>query len=371
MFTTTDSPRARQRPADLVDRQKLSVEQQQRLEQFAFEHASVPESYDIAISDGQLLQTSCGQGMASVLEDGKFWHIAGGLLSSKAYKPQMIEWLAELSQCTKKTLAVYNVCHSDAVLLGDAGFVVNKFGEEPILDLADLTWTGKPYEWVRRQSNFCNRADIDISEITSVQQQQDLAEVLLEIMNDDLAGRTFDQPLRLLEGQFDAKLLKRRRLFVARRSDSTVEGFLACSPLEGGRGWAFETYRKRSDATRGVTAHLFKTVTDLLRAEGVAYVSLCLVPGRNVADSSIPNGDWRLNKSLSFLYSHMGSVFNAQGQDHFKSRFRPRYEERYLCVNPGSSVRSLWSFLRTTGALKANLGNLTRQTLGLRKRKPK
>lgn len=349
----------------------MTEDQQRHVEQFAFQHACVPESYDIAISDGQLLQTPCGQGMASVLEDGKFWHIAGGLLASAAYKPQMIEWLAQVAKTTRKTLAVYNVSHSDAVLFGNAGFVVNKFGEEPILELADLTWTGKPYEWVRRQSNFCKRANVEVVEITSADEQQALANVLLDIMHDDLAGRTFDQPLRLLEGQFDALQLKRRRLFVARQPGKSIEGFLACSPLEGGRGWAFETYRKRSDATRGVTAHLFKTVADQLKAEGVSYISLCLVPGRNVIDSKIANGDWRLRKSLSIWYSHMGSIFNAQGQDYFKSRFRPQYEERYLCVNPGSSVRSLWSFLRTTGALKANWGNLTRQTLGLRKRKPR
>jgi len=62
----------------LVSRGDLSQRQKHTLEQLAFEYACVPQSYDIAISDGHVLQLPCGQGAVSVLTDGRFWHIAGG-----------------------------------------------------------------------------------------------------------------------------------------------------------------------------------------------------------------------------------------------------------------------------------------------------
>ena len=346
----------------LVCRQQLSEPHRQRLEHLAWERASVPESYDIAVSEGKVIQMPCGGGVASVLEDGRFWHIAGGLLADEATKPKMAHWLAGLSEQQNKTIAVYNVNRHDAALLQDEGFIVNKFGEEPVLNPQQQTWSGRRFEWVRRQSNFCRRAGVVVEEIAAADQQAELGDTLLEIMNDDLSGRTFDKPLRLLEGQFHPHQLQRRRLFVARRADDDdIEGFLACSPLHGGRGWAFETYRKRSESTRGLTAHLFRSVCDQLKAEGVERVSLCLVPGRNVAQSAFPTDDGRLRWLLEAWYGRLGILFNAKGQDHFKSRFRPNYEDRYLCVNPGSTVFSILSFLRTSGALKANWWNLSRQ----------
>jgi hypothetical protein len=94
------------------------------------------------------------------------------------------------------------------------------------------------------------------------------------ILNEDLSGRTFDRPLRLLEGEFNPHVLHRRRLFVARKkNDETIEAFLACSPVRGGRSWAFETYRKKQNSTRGVTTYLFRSAMDQLRSEGVEQIS--------------------------------------------------------------------------------------------------
>ncbi|MEQ9407121.1 MAG: DUF2156 domain-containing protein [Fuerstiella sp.] len=358
----TAAPLPRSPDSILIDRRELPHQHRMELERCAFEYACVPESYDISISDGHVLQTPCGEGAASVLVDRQFWHIAGGLLAPERLKPQMISWLRQLSSEHQRTIVVYNVSETDACRFRAAGFVVNKFGEEPLLNPRTVTWSGKNFDWVRRQSNYCTRAGVEVAEITGPDQQAAVGETLVSIMNEDLAGRAFDKPLRLLEGEFSPHVLQRRRLFVARSgSDGPIEAFLACSPIDGGRSWAFECYRKRKDATRGVTAYLFRTVIDLLRDEGVEQVSLCLVPGRNVSSAAAGNGDWRVEKILSLWFNRLDFVFNAKGQDHFKSRFRPRYVDRYICIAPSNSVGSLWSFLKTTGAVNCNWRNLAAQ----------
>lgn len=343
--------------------QGLAGAQKERLESLAFEYASVPESYDLATSTDYVLESPCGRGVASVLVDGSYWHIAGGLLAPESVRPQMIRWLSQLAIQHSKTVAVYNVSEDDARQFHEAGFVVNKFGEEPVLDIGQADWSGRKFEWVRRQSNFCIRAGIEITEVSCKNEQQQLADTLLEILSDDFSGRTYDQPLKLLEGEFDPSCLLRRRLFIARSSASgAVVAFIACSPLDGGKSWAFETYRKRKNATRGVTAYLFRAAVDQLQKEGVRKISLCLVPGRNVSAGSIGRGDWRIEKLLSLWYRKLDFVFNAQGQDYFKSRFRPRYIDRYVCVSPRTTSLSIWSFLKTAGALKPNWRNLIQQT---------
>ena len=355
------APVTTSRAAILQARHELADDELIHLEEFAFQNATVPESYDIAISDGHVFKTPCGHGMASVLVDGRFWHIAGGLLALESAKQELVNRLVEVSVKANKAVILYNVLEEDARRFEAAGWLVNKFGEEPLLDLKQPLWSGKPFEWVRRQANFCVRAGVAVREVCNFDEQQAVATDLLQIMQDDLAGRTFDTPLRLLEGQFDPRNLKRRRLFIAQNSDGLVEAFLAASPIQGGQTWAFETYRKRLDATRGVTPYLFKKVADQLQAEGVQQVSLCLVPGRNIKDTCIKPGDWMLEKTLSFWYHRMGAIFNVQGQDHFKSRFRPTYQNRFICASHMASARSVWSFLKTTGAAKANLRNMWQQ----------
>lgn len=342
-------------------RSTLNPEDRVRLERFAFEHATSAESYDIVISDGSYLQTPCKNGVLSVLPHGRFWHASGSLMAPKEFKPEMVRWLKEVSETQKKTLAVYSVSADEAPLFVDAGFEVSKFGEEPVLDLGRISWRGREFEWVRRQTNFCLRSALEVVEIAAEAERRALSDELTEIMFEDLKPRTYPKPLRLLEGQFDPLQLFRRRLFVARsQTTGRIEGFLACSPMLNGNAWAFETYRKRADAPRGTTPFLFRDVIDRLQAEGVRNVSLCLVPGRGVDGNANPRSQKMVRLAMSLWYKRLNFLFNTKGQDYFKSRFRPRYVNRYICVTPNTTVRSIFSFLVATGGIKPHIGNLIR-----------
>ena len=258
----------------------------------------------------------------------------------------------------KQTIAVYSVSAEEVPLFHEAGFAVNKFGEEPVIDLGSLDWKGKSFEWVRRQTNYCHRHGLIAIEITSMEEQQAMADELTDVFFDDLRDRVYSQPLHLLEGVFDPHRLGRRRLFVARHPiTQRTEGFLVISPMDNGTAWAFETYRKRRDAVRGTIPFLFREVTDRLQNEGVRRVSLCLVPGRGIQHDTSATADARVRWLLGLWYGRLNLNFNASGQDYFKSHFRPRYVDRYICVYPYNSWVSILSFLRTSGALQINLGN--------------
>jgi phosphatidylglycerol lysyltransferase len=342
-------------------RKTLSAAEQVRLEQHAFQYASAPESYDIAISPGHILQTSCGQGMFGVLPDFHVWHMPGGIIAPSHLKPMMIDELKKLALAQKKIVAVYSVGEDEVSMFQNAGFAVNKFGEEPVLDLGGIKWQGHAYEWVRRQTNFCRRHGLEITEITSPAEQQSLADELNEIVREDLKVRVYSKPLHLLEGLFDPYLIRRRRLFVARdKSNGIIQGFVACSPLQGGQEWAFETYRKRSTAPRGTTAYIFREVIDRLQSEGVERVSLCLVPGKGVEHDHSATSDYKVRFMLNMWYYHLNFLFNVQGQNYFKSRFRPRYINRYIAVYPKNTLFSIGTFLKTSGALQPNYFNLMR-----------
>jgi phosphatidylglycerol lysyltransferase len=352
-------------PSRLMLRSSLSSVERCQIEETAFRFGSAPESYDIANSSGSVLRTPCGEGLLNVYVDQRFWHIPGGIIADDVKKPSTVEWLKQLAQQQERTVAVYSVSTEEVPLYRQAGFAINKFGEEPIIDLGNLDWHGKSFEWVRRQTNHCRRQGLNVIEIKLPEEQRALASELLEVFFDDLRHRVYTQPLYLLEGKFDPHALGRRRLFVARHpATQRIEGFLVISPMDNGTSWAFETYRKRSDAIRGTIPYLFREVTDRLQTEGIRQVSLCLVPGKGVHLDTSDSADARVRWMLGIWYGRLNFLFNASGQDYFKSRFRPRYVDRYICVYPANSLNSIVSFLKTSGALRINVRNFVRQLVG-------
>jgi phosphatidylglycerol lysyltransferase len=130
--------------------------------------------------------------------------------------------------------------------------------------------------------------------------------------------------------------------------------------MNNGNTWAFETYRKRQDAPRGTIPFLFRHVIDRLQADGVRHVSLCLVPGRGLEFNAKHPSSKMVSFAMSLWYKRLNFLFNTKGQDYFKSRFRPRYADRYICVTPNTTIRSMVSFLVATGGIKPHVGNLIR-----------
>jgi phosphatidylglycerol lysyltransferase len=337
----------------------LHTSEKKQLELLAYSYGLAPESYDLATSTESVWRTTCHNAAMSLFPDGKYWHIPGGIISSDGTKQSIIHQLKQQAIKHKKLVAVYSVLQEDLPYYINAGFVVNKFGEEPIVNLSGLTWGGKDFEWVRRQTNYCERQGLEFLEITNPAELNQLSTELMQILHEDLQDRIYSRPLKLLEGIFNPTLFFRKRLFIARqKSTQRIEGFVACSPMADGQEWALESYRKRPSAPRGTTAYLFRKVMDQLKNEGVNQVSLCLIPGKGVELDQTQQTDKFLRLVLGIWYHRLNFLFNLKGQQYFKSRFRPAYRDRYLCVYPHNSLLSILSFVKKTGALCPNYYNL-------------
>jgi phosphatidylglycerol lysyltransferase len=90
------------------------------------------------------------------------------------------------------------------------------------------------------------------------------------------------------------------------------------------------------------------------------------VPGAHVNQPT--SGDSRLIRHLLHGWTHVGSkLFNVNGLYHYKSRFRPDFEARYVGIYPRPSLRLLITFVQVAGVLDINWRALSRKILtGLR-----
>ena len=336
------------------------------LEHFAFQFGRCYDAYLAAEPGWEPFWSREGRGVVAVIRHGRHVFSSGGLLAPEAHQADLLAQLVEAADARRQVLTFFNIPEEQLPLFRDYGFQATKWGEEALVDLPDCTWRGKQYEWLRRQSNYCLRHGLAVAECrrqdVTPAGWQALAAELSEVAALFLDGKPQSGEVRFIEAGFNPARLGRKRVFVARADGGRgrIEGFLACNPCQRGRTWVLETYRRRPDAVRGTIPFLMHQVIERLRSEGVRRVSLCLIPGLRCRQPLA--GDSRMVRwGVVLGTQHFNLIFDTAGAYHFKSRFRPRFESRYLCVRPRMSLATAVAFVRLIGVLRLDLRKLGRQ----------
>jgi phosphatidylglycerol lysyltransferase len=333
------------------------------LEELAFEYGAAYDSY-LAIEPGRkLFWSSDRSGVLTYARDGRFVHVSGGLLAPDHAKERLLDEFLNWADTVRCRSMFFNITPTDVPLFRARGFEVTLWGDDQLVPLGDCTWQGKPYEWVRRQTNYALRHGLDVEECSpewmNAHAWNLLADELHEISRLALAFRPQVEEIGFLNGRLDLTHLGRRRLFIARFADSgRIDGFVICNPCRGGREWAIDLCQHRPDAVRGTVPFLIHQALQRMQGEGVERVSLCVVPAFRW--NNVSSGESRLVRNILVLSRYFSCIFDAVGMAHFKSRFRPIPEPRYLCARPRATWRSMWSFIRVCGALRLSSRKLVR-----------
>lgn len=360
-----ESPIAKFEPFSLRRMDSLSEGELAAVERLAFQHGESPDSYLAIEGDRHCFLLSDHTAAMSVIVSGRYLHVPGGLLGPHELRPQMISQLSDYAKRHRRLIACYSIREPEKTLFEQAGWEVSKFGEDTALELSDLNWTGKSFEWVRRQFNACQRAGLICREIVpqtlAPEDWSHIKEELFEIQREDLRDRIFDQELNMLVGKLQPDQLRRRRLFVAEPpGNRRLEAFVIANPMRSGKGWALEMFRKRQAAPRGTIPYLIKWVIDALKAEGVEDASLCILLWKDCHTFIGRKSSLLLRWGLVLAY-HLGDFFyHTKGMAHFKSRFRPQLTNSYVCVTPQTSVFSILNFFHVVGAFTFNMKNVVR-----------
>ncbi len=334
----------------------------ERLEELAYRYGQAYDSY--LSTEGKLEQfwSSDRSSVVAYARIGRFVHVQGGLLGPVEERQALLKEFFEFVQQNNYVATFYNIGESELPLFRRQGFQVTKWGEEPLLDVQNLTWSGHDYEWVRRQANYCRRQDAVVTECCPIDYSADEWDELMAeiraITAECLSTKPQRGEVRFFNGSVDPPSWDRRRLFVARSDDGAgrIEGFLICLPYDDGQQWAIETYRHRLDAPRGVVPFLIREAVDSLKSEGVQSVSLCLCPA--VRYERLKNDSWIIRRCLQFGFNYASAFFDMPGEYHFKSRFRPRFVRRFICHWPQASVGSMCSTVWLSAALDLDLKKL-------------
>ncbi|HEV3007266.1 MAG TPA: DUF2156 domain-containing protein [Pirellulales bacterium] len=343
------------------------------LEEYAYRYGRSYDSYLVNEPDRECFWSRDGEGAVGFRRVGKYLKVGGGLLAPEECKADLLAELVEHASRRGYFPSFYNVSDEDLPLFQEYGFQVTKWGEEAVVDLPARTWEGKAFEWVRRQTSYCLRQGLTVAECRRDELSDRAWESLMSQLDGMSAALLSAKPqakeLRFLDGSFDPKRLGRKRIFIARADEGAgrVEGFLAANPGDNGALWSFELYRHRPDAVRGTVTFLMHRAMQRLASEGVERVSLCLLPGLRATEPR-PGDSALARHGIACGSRYFNFLFDTAGLFHFKSRFRPRYENRYICALPKITLGSAWALIRLLGVLDVEPRKLAK-VLGHRCRK--
>lgn len=337
------------------------------LSQFVYEMGHQSDSYLSTAPGRETFWCSSYEGLISYRRIGKHVLVSGGLIAPAGLRPQLLREFLAFVKSRRWRAAFFCIPEEDLAIFRAAGYVANKVGEEAVLPLADLTFAGSRYEWVRRQSNFCQRHGVRFEELKeqdfSFAEWSKILAELSEVTRDGLRDKPQRSELTFFDGSIGAHELGARRLFVARTgksSDQRIEGFLVCNPMNGGRSWSTEIYRHRFNSPRGTIPYLFHQTALLMKQQGVEQLNLCIAPGRH-CEQPVPGDKPFIRHALVYFWKHGSWLFDLKGIDHFKSRFRPQYENRYICSPPDLSVSAILATIQALGVLRVDPFKLLRQ----------
>ena len=333
-----------------------------RLEELAFQHGQAYDSY--LSTEGNLKQfwSSDRSSVIAYAKVGRFVHAQGGLLGPIERRSLLLREFAEFVKKNRYIATFYNIGESDLPLFRRQGFQVTKWGEEPLIDLPKITWSGHDFEWVRRQANYCRRQKAVVTECCredfSEEEWSELLDEIRSVTSECLSTKPQQGDVKFFNGSVEPPSWDRRRLFIARSKSGTgrIEGFLICLPFDDGNQYAIDTYRHRLDAPRGIVPFMIYQAVEQLKGEGIRSVSLCLCPA--VRYEQLPKDSWIIRRCLQFGFNYASAFFDMPGEYHFKSRFRPRFVRRFICHYPNASAASMWSTVRLSGALKLDFQKL-------------
>ncbi len=150
-------------------------------------------------------------------------------------------------------------------------------------------------------------------------------------------------------GWFDDEYLRHGPVMLVRDPDGRLRAFANIIHAYQRNEASIDLMRHVADLEPGTMDFLFIELLSWAKETGYESFDLGLSALSGVGEKA---ADPAIERSLRFIYEHVNRFYSFKGLHHFKSKFHPRWEPRYL-VHPGAaSLPAVW-----TAIMRANGGD--------------
>jgi len=245
-----------------------------------------------------------------------------------------------------------------------------QIAEDTVIDLPDLTLTGKKWQPARGSMNRAEREGIAFKMVQLAHEPWAIR-TQVRAISEAWVGEKALPEMRFTLGGVDEALDPDTRVAIALDPDGSVHGVLSWLPVYGPdntiTGWTLDLMRRRDGGFGPVIEFLITKSALYFKGEGASYLSLSGAPlaQRISEDPDI------IQVVLERLGRLLEPAYGFRSLHAFKKKFNPRFEPLYLLYRdeadlPGISRALVRAFLPTASTLdlaRVGLDTLNRRDL--------
>ncbi len=226
----------------------------------------------------------------------------------------------------------YQVSRADLDMYLEFGMTLLKIGEEARVRLSMLNLDGKSNRGLRNTINKLTRDGLRL-EIVAAAEVAPLLPALKKISDAWLQDKRVREK-RFSLGAFDPVYLSRLPMAVVWRGDQPVA--FANLLLSATRHEAsLDLMRHSADGPAGIMDFLFVRLMQWARAEGYEWFNLGMVP---LAGLQNRRRAPLWNRFGALLFGRGERFYNFRGLQHYKNKFDPEWEPRYMAIPSGIAL---------------------------------
>ncbi len=229
-------------------------------------------------------------------------------------------------------------------LYEDHGYILQKLGEEAVVDLAHFQSKVMPNKYFRQINNRFEKQGYKVEFLKPPHHQAVLDR--LEVISQDWLSQGGRSERGFAMGYYSAEYMQMCQVMVARDAADTIQAFLNLVPAGFDKEEAtYDLLRHASGSMGNINDYLLISLINVLHNQGYSRLNLGLSPLVGLKDT--PDEKRTLiNNVLQFAYANGDRFYSFSGLHRFKAKYEPVWQDKYVAYQDG-----MRGFSRTMTAL--------------------
>lgn len=263
----------------------------------------------------------------------KFWIAMGDPVGNQTTFDNLVWTFREQADKCGAKAVFYQASEAFLPYYLDLGLTFYKLGEEAKVNLSSFTLQGKKRDSQRGARNRFSKQGFSFSILTGDQVGKALPE-LRQISDNWLMGKnTHEKGFSL--GFFDETYLRRTDVAVVRDQNGKIVAFANLWQTTNKQELSIDLMRYDSDIQGGVMEFLFVELMLWGQQQNYQWFSLGMAPLSGLERRPLAPL-W--HKIGTIIFDRGDEFYNFEGLYHYKAKFDPVWEPRYLAAPTGLSV---------------------------------
>jgi lysylphosphatidylglycerol synthetase-like protein (DUF2156 family) len=235
------------------------------------------------------------------------------------------------------TPCLYSVGAETRAAVESLGWSAVQVAEDTMIELDELSFTGKKWQDVRTALNKAAKAGITAEWCTYADAPYAITDQIRSISAEWVADKGLPE-MGFTLGGLEELAGDGVRCLLAVDGDRTVHGITSWLPVyEDGEvvGWTLDFMRRRTHGFRGSMEFLIASAAQQLQAEGARFLSLSGAPLARLDRGERPRA---LQRVLDFTGQVLEPVYGFRSLFAFKAKFQPTYQPMFMAYPDSAAL---------------------------------